>query len=367
MKKIYTLLLAFTVTCIGYAQTNIYTQNFEVLNNGYSTSATFGAGLFTDVFDRIDASTAPGGDVGGNSTFIWAIEDHNPGSGTITLDQMDITGYTDFTFSIDMIAHHYIDWDSTDELLITYSIDGGTSQNLLSVQDIDAADAFNTPAALDTDFDGEGECGVGTTLPALSTGTSNSCTVSSNQFETFSSSTILLSGNTTLDIVLTFNNLDGTDEGLYLDNISVDGNSGGAPTTQVEFIGSSTSISEGIGTHELEFTITNEDALNATMFDVVLTSGDVADIDSYVTETVTFPAGVTADQVVELTITDDGLFEGDETLTFEIQNVSGGSSAIAGANNSFDLTINDNDPPPTIGLPYNEDFAVCGTATVGSI
>ena len=136
---------------------------------------------------------------------------------------------------------------------------------------------------------------------------------------------------------------------------------GGAPETQVEFIGSAFSVSEGIGTYELEFTIVNEDAA-ATSFDVVLTVGDNADIDGYITETVTFPGGSAADQVVELTITDDALFEADETLTFEIQNVTGGNNAAAGANSSFDLTITNNDAPPTIALPYSEDFSNCGTA-----
>ena len=138
----------------------------------------------------------------------------------------------------------------------------------------------------------------------------------------------------------------------------------GSPTdTEVSFTGTSASISEGIlfGTYELEFTITNEDAA-ATSFDVVLTSGDNTDIDGYVTESVTFPGGSFGDEVVILTITDDLIFESDEIFTFEIQNVTGGSSAVVGTNSSFNLTITNNDAPPTIALPYTEDFADCGTA-----
>ena len=53
-----------------------------------------------------------------------------------------------------------------------------------------------TPAALDTDFDEDGECGSTTTLPALNQGTGGSgCTVSSSDFETFSTNTISLSSN----------------------------------------------------------------------------------------------------------------------------------------------------------------------------
>ncbi len=137
--------------------------------------------------------------------------------------------------------------------------------------------------------------------------------------------------------------------------------SGGVNDTEVEFIGASASVSEGDGTFELEFTIINEDASNATTFDVVLTVGDAADINSYTTQTVTFPAGSFADQTLEITITDDAIFEADETLTFQIQNVMGGLNASASLNDSFDLTITNNDAPPTIGLPYSEDFSDCGT------
>lgn len=133
--------------------------------------------------------------------------------------------------------------------------------------------------------------------------------------------------------------------------------------TIVEFISSSASVSEGVGTYDLEFTIANESA-TATSFDVVLTGGDgdAADINSYTTQTVTFPSGSAVNQIVTLTVSDDTDFEADETLSFEIQNITGGSSAVVGTNNSFTLTLTNNDVTPPITLPYNEDFSNCGTA-----
>ncbi len=133
--------------------------------------------------------------------------------------------------------------------------------------------------------------------------------------------------------------------------------------TIVEFVSSSDATSEGAGTYDLEFSIANEDAA-ATSFDVVLTGGDgdATDIDGYTTQTVTFPGGTSANQTVTLTITDDTDLETDETLTFEIQNVSGGKSAVAGTTDSFTLTIANNDVAPPIALPYSEDFSDCGTA-----
>lgn len=113
--------------------------------------------------------------------------------------------------------------------------------------------------------------------------------------------------------------------------------------TSVQFASSSISVLEDVGTIDLTFEITNEDATNSTSFDVVLTTGDAADINGYTTQTVTFSAGSSTNETVTITISDDALVESNETLTFEIQSVSGGNNAVVGTNNTFDLTIQDND------------------------
>ena len=161
----------------GFGQTT--TIDFETENSGYSASGTEGSG-FTDVFNRSNPN------LGGNSSYIWSCEDLNTLTNpSITLSQISVSGATSFTFAVDMIAHHYNDWDASDEVLITYSLDGGSSQNLMWVQN--AGTTYNSTAALDTDFDGDGECGH--VLPSLSTGTST-CTASSSVFETFTTSSI---------------------------------------------------------------------------------------------------------------------------------------------------------------------------------
>ena len=214
------LLAAFCAAVFSNAQTTIYTQDFEQENVGYTASATEGSG-FTDVFNRSNPN------IGGNSSFMWSVEDTNVTPASLTLDNIDVTGFSSFTFSLDLLAHHYQDWDSTDEMIITYSLDGGAAQNLLAVQHVvGSGDASNGPAGLDTDFDGDGECGPTTLLPAITTGTQHGCTVSSNQFANFSSALITLNNNSSLSIVINFLNLTSTDEGIYLDNIEVVANSG---------------------------------------------------------------------------------------------------------------------------------------------
>ena len=131
--------------------------------------------------------------------------------------------------------------------------------------------------------------------------------------------------------------------------------SGGSPITSIEFASASASVSEGVGTTDLTFSITNPDGTNATSFDVELTTGDSTDINGYTTQTVTFAAGSSTDETLTITVTDDTIFEGDETLTFTITGVSGGNNATLGTQSTFDLTIEENDSSPAITIVI-EDF-----------
>ncbi len=124
--------------------------------------------------------------------------------------------------------------------------------------------------------------------------------------------------------------------------------------TTVQFDTSRATVNEGDGTYDLVVTISNPDPNNATTADVVLTSGDPADIGNYTTQTVTFPAGSSEDQIVTITITDDNEVEGDEDFVFELQNVSGGNNASAGTPSSFTLTIEDNDHAAVPNIVINE-------------
>ncbi len=131
--------------------------------------------------------------------------------------------------------------------------------------------------------------------------------------------------------------------------------------TEIDFSTSSATVFETAGTYDLILSITNEDGSNATTCDVALTSGSAADVNTYATTQVTFPAGSSANQTVTLTITDDATNEGEETLTFTIQNAAGGNNATVGSNSTFDLTIDDDDD--NASLPFSEAFAAAGVPT----
>ncbi len=82
MKKLHYLIAALIISFAGMesvAQTTVYIQDFETENSGYTPSTTEGSSSsFVDVFNRSNPN------IGGNNTFIFAIEDTNATPATIT-------------------------------------------------------------------------------------------------------------------------------------------------------------------------------------------------------------------------------------------------------------------------------------------
>lgn len=143
---------------------------------------------------------------------------------------------------------------------------------------------------------------------------------------------------------------------------------GAVATTVLQFSPASAEVNEGDGSVTLNVTITNP-ASTPTTAQVALSSGDTADINSYTTQLITFPANSGLSQTVTVGITDDTLLEGTETLVFSLINVSGGNSAAAGNYSSFNLTIIDNDIPVPVAtaatLPSMNGFTANWNAISG--
>jgi cysteine-rich repeat protein len=135
--------------------------------------------------------------------------------------------------------------------------------------------------------------------------------------------------------------------------------------TSVVFNGSSATVLETVGTTPINVSITNPSPGNATTADVVLTSGSAARINSYTTQTVTFPANTSADQTVTITVTNNGINDGNATLVFQLQNVAGGQGTpSAGSPSTFTLTVTDDDAPPTVG--FTSAFSSAAEANAGT-
>ena len=115
-----------------------------------------------------------------------------------------------------------------------------------------------------------------------------------------------------------------------------------AHITYVQFSGISDAVSKSAGSYNLVLTITNPDATNATTCSVFLADSSTATasyLNDYTTQTVTFPAGSSANQDLVLTISNNGVSEFPKKAFLQIQNVSGGTSAQAGTLSKFRLTI----------------------------
>ena len=123
---------------------------------------------------------------------------------TLTIDDIDISGYTDLQLKVYLAEDDdgsNQDWDGSDYVHFDYDIDNSASfSNLLHIE---SSGGTNTEPSIDTNFDGSGN---GTAI--------------TNTFTLFSAG---ISGTgSLLDIKVTFN-LNGGDEDIAIDDISVTG------------------------------------------------------------------------------------------------------------------------------------------------
>jgi plastocyanin len=97
------------------------------------------------------------------------------------------------------------------------------------------------------------------------------------------------------------------------------------PDTIVNVNPTTVTTNEGAGTVALSFEI-GQLSVNATTFsvDLQLNSGDAADINAYTTQTIFFTPSGSTTRTVTITLTDDVLIEGNDTLIFELVNPSAG-------------------------------------------
>jgi endonuclease I/DNA/RNA endonuclease YhcR with UshA esterase domain len=114
-----------------------------------------------------------------------------------------------------------------------------------------------------------------------------------------------------------------------------------AGKTFVQFETTAGSVNESAGTYSFNVSIINPSLTDSTACDIALTggTGTAADINNFTSQHIVFPAGSSSPKLVSLTITNDGITEGEETLVFSIQNITGGNQAQTGSNSTFTLSI----------------------------
>ncbi|MGB2087456.1 MAG: beta strand repeat-containing protein, partial [Psychroflexus salarius] len=332
MKTLYTKLslvamLVFLGTQLSFGQTTVYDADFSNNGDGFAdhtssnppAAAPASVGPFGTAPNSwsLSYTSAPGTDGSANSFKVVGgvlKSDDWGGQGIFESQSIDITGIS----SIDISAISVNAGANDDNFEYFYILDGG-SRVSTNVGASNNGDAVN-----------------------------------------YSVTNLDVSSNSTLVVGFEFSE-NGAGDGYETSSFTVTGTLA-TSDTQVQFDSASTSVNEDAGTASIDLSILNEDATNATSVEVALTSGNATDIDNYTTQTITFPAGSSANQTLTVNITDDMVDNADKNLTFTLQNVSGGNNAQIGAQNTFDLTIVDDDLAAPITLPYNQDFSNCATA-----
>ncbi len=159
------------------------------------------------------------------------------------------------------------------------------------MQHREGSDAFNEPASLDLDFDGDGDTGQEIAALAQS---ANPVSGLPDVFTTYSANGNAVSGSV-LEITLTFNGLESNDEGIYLDNIVVTTDAAGGGLSVIT--NAATAISQIGATLEGEITDTGGDDATERGFFYSTTDGFADGTGTKVSSTGTFGAGTFSEVV----------------------------------------------------------------------
>ncbi len=331
MKNIYQKLLFIGIIAVlavsnSFGQTTIVEEDFDSNSTwSYTNDIPFfdnGTDGRYGVFPASTNSNLDNANFSGNVLFENDLDDEGDngttGFATVSFGNIDVSGYTSVEITFD---YQFIDYNANNDEGKYQVFYDNTGQGEVFLADGSVSAEENTS---------------GTVTLSVPPGTNS----------------------VSLDVAVRNNGASGYSA---FDNFEITGVIASSDT-QVNFDSASTSVNEDDGTVDLVLSILNEDAINSTSVEVALTSGNASDIDNYTTQTVTFPAGSTANETVTITITDNMIDEADKNLTFTLQNISGGNNAQIGSQNTFDLTIVDDDLAAPIALPYTEDFSNCATA-----
>ncbi|MBL0176491.1 MAG: T9SS type A sorting domain-containing protein [Ignavibacteria bacterium] len=150
-------------------------------------------------------------------------------------------------------------------------------------------------------------------------------------------------------------------QGLGVDDVSITPQpSTGLSPTVVQFATATSSVSEGAGSASITVNIANPSPTAATTVQVALTGGTAVNgtdiVPAYVTQTLTFPANDGASRTATFTPFDDAVFTGSRTAIFQLQNVTGGTTALIGGQSTHTATILENDSPPAPTVVVNEYY-----------
>ena len=322
------------------AQTTIASQGFES-TAGDTWSIASGSTLISDSLGTSDSPASQRIRTGGSS---WQVNNASTPA-TLELSAATVTGYTDVQVTLHLSATSGTSGngvDNGDTVAVYIALDGTgfpETPDLLLTGDSNAkwgysATSASTPAGTSAAFQpasGGDRAGKGDDYSTLVVTIPDGTETVALRVEGFNNS---------------------SDEFWNLDDLALTGT---PPTTdtRVQFALEVATAAEGdAGTsdYNIEVILTNPDPSIATTATVALIGGTASASGDYLysgttpdEKTVTFPAGSATSQTVTVTLQGDTAPENDETLTFEIRDVSGGTNAAVGSRSQFTLTLQNDD------------------------
>ena len=247
MKKIYILLLTLTITSLSFGQTTLFQDSFET--GSPDTSATMsemctdGGGDFFTITDGTNIGTNYSV-TGADGTYWLAAQDTdstpecNFDVQTIEYNNIDISTGTNMTLAFIAAEDDdgtNQDWDA--DTLVYFEIDIDNSGTYTKVFQFAANGATNTEPGVDSNFDGIVD---GTLL--------------SSMFQEF---TYAVTTGSTLDLRITFEELNAGDEDISIDNIRIIDGYNPSSTISISSPSGSSTIAPGTTSVNVEWATTN--------------------------------------------------------------------------------------------------------------
>lgn len=318
--------------------------DFSSAADGFGKYAA-GSSPFALVDDSVSFSRDAGGviDSSTNTDEFFGLTDtinsDNPEGPLEASWTFDISGYRNINMSFDAGAMG--DFEGDDTVTIKYSIDGGEEITLFSfTSDDDAAQTYTLASGKVVELND----------PFVET---NSGTVLSNVLQTLAAD---LDGTGSELTITLEGSANGSNEAFVIQNLKLEGDTGGVvtPTTEFSIATEQASQSEGNdGTTVFEFTVTRSGDTTGEGSVEFTVGGDVDAADfggTLPSGSVSFAAGETT-KTISLAITGDTVTELSEVLSVTLENPVGGS---IGTGEASATVLNDDITPTLISTIQGE-------------
>jgi hypothetical protein len=248
MKKIYILILTFTISTLSFGQTVVFQESFETGNSGTpSETCNDGSGDFFTITDGSDIGSFYQVSGQDGSFFFAAMDtDGTPCtslSETLVFDDIDISTFNNLSLAIllaeDKPSDTQFDWDFDSRFYIEVDIDNsGTFTKILQVAVSDSTSGSNiSQPMIDSDLDGNGDGAEITDI--------------------FTEYTANISSGSLIDIRLVFENLAAGDEDISVDNIRIIDGYTPSSTISVSNLSNGSVIAPGTTSVNVEWVTTN--------------------------------------------------------------------------------------------------------------